>query len=185
MTDVDPKNTAPQGAPASEPQGSTQPAPQGASDPTPPQGGTQEPQALPDPAEDWQALARKWEKRAQADKAALEALKQKMQGLLTPEQVADQQQQAAQAAAERDRAAVEALRLRVALEKGIPAAMADRLIGTTREELEKDAATVLALIPPSGPPSRIPDAGAGTGRPPAPPKQDLNSLLRVAAGVTP
>ena len=110
-----------------------------------------------------------------------------MQTLLTPEQVADQAQAAAAAAAQATSASQEALKLRVALEKGVPASMADRLIGSTKEELEADADVVLrtmvaAAAPPPPPPSRVPDAGAGTGRA-TPPKHDLNELLRIAAGV--
>lgn len=180
MAGVDPntKNDAPNDK-------AQQDAPKDDAAKTPPPVTTPETPPLPSDAPDWQALAQKWEKQAKNDRTSLEALKKQMQGLLTPEQVQDQAEAAATAAADRDRAATEALRLRVALEKGIPAAMADRLIGTTREELEKDAATVLALIPPTPPtppPSRVPDAGAGTGRAPAT-KVDLNELLRTAAGV--
>lgn len=136
---------------------------------------------------DWKAAAEKWERQARNDRKTLEGLKSSMQGLLTPEQVADQAQAAATAAAAATTASQEALKLRVALEKGVPASMADRLIGSTREELEADAVVVLqtmtaAAAPPPPPPSRVPDAGAGTGRA-TPPKHDLNELLRIAAGV--
>ena len=136
---------------------------------------------------DWKAEARKWEARAQRDAQTLADLKKQMQTLLTPEQVADQAQAAAAAAAQATSASQEALKLRVALEKGVPASMADRLIGSTKEELEADADVVLrtmvaAAAPPPPPPSRVPDAGAGTGRA-TPPKHDLNELLRIAAGV--
>lgn len=130
-------------------------------------------------------MARKWEKRAKDNTAALDALKKQMQGLLTPEQVQDQAQAAASAAEQATRASHEALRLRVALRKGLPESLADRLIGDDEAALVKDADTLLAMVPaqpPPPPPSRVPDAGAGTGRT-APPKRDPNELLRIAAGV--
>ena len=180
------KSDAPQGATSTPPQGDPTPqAPQGA--PEPPAAPPTDPPAEPQgDATDWKAEARKWESRAQRDAQTLADLKKQMQTLLTPEQVADQAQAAAAAAAQATTASQEALKLRVALEKGVPASMADRLIGSTREELEADAAVVLATMtaatPPTAPPSRVPDAGAGTGRA-TPPKHDLNELLRIAAGV--
>lgn len=153
-----------------------------------PAGTTPEPSTPPEAEVDWKALAEKWERQAKNDRKTLEGLKTSMQGLLTPEQVADQAQAAAAAAAQATTASQEALKLRVALEKGVPASMADRLIGSTREELEADAAVVLATMTaaapqtPPAPGPRVPDAGAGTGRA-TPPKHDLNELLRIAAGV--
>lgn len=44
-------------------------------------------------------------------------------------------------------ATAEALKYRVAVEKGLPAPLAHRLVGTTREELEADAATLASLAP--------------------------------------
>lgn len=182
------KTPAPQGATPEPPQGDPTPAPQGAPEQTAPTAPPTDPPEPQGDATDWKAEARKWETRAQRDAQTLADLKKQMQTLLTPEQVADQAQAAAAAAAQATTASQEALKLRVALEKGVPASMADRLIGSTREELEADAAVVLATMTaaappaPTPPPSRVPDAGAGTGRATTP-KHDLNELLRIAAGV--
>lgn len=46
---------------------------------------------------------------------------------------------------ERDAAATKALRLEVAYEAGLPASLATRLVGTTKEELEADAKELLKL----------------------------------------
>jgi len=160
------------------PQGDPTPAPQGAD--TTPQGDTQQDTDQP-PTTDWQAQARKWEQRAKKDAQALDELKKQMQGLLTPEQVADKTAQADQATRDAADARAEALRLRVALDKGVPAHLADRLVGDDREALEKDAATLLDLLGKT--PRTTPDASAGTGKPnTAPPTTDPNALLRAIAG---
>lgn len=52
----------------------------------------------------------------------------------------------AKAAAEKAEAA--SLRLRVAVEKGLPVDMADRMVGNTREELEADADQLAAFMKP-------------------------------------
>lgn len=176
MGDTEPQgsDSGPQGPDkASEPQGSTSSA--GA-----PQGADQR-DKLPETEGEWQGLARKWEKQAKADREALIGLRKQMQGLLTPEQVADKAAAVEAAAKEASQAKVEALRLRVALEKGIPANLADRLLGDDRASLEADADALAALI---GKPKRAPDAAAGTGRPDngTPAKRDPNDLLRVLAG---
>lgn len=165
------------------------PAPEGADEKgkapedgtTPQDGKTQDDKS----AEDWQALARKWERQANKDRADLVNLKKQVQGLLTPEQVADKAAAAQQAQAAAAAAGHEALRLRVALEKGIPADLADRLVGDDRAALEADAATLLAWVKAS--PPRTSDAAAGTGKaskPGLPAKPDPNALLRSLAGRT-
>lgn len=135
-------------------------------------------------AADWQALARKWERQANKDRADLVTLKKQVQGLLTPEQVADKTAAATQAQQAAAAAAHEALRLRIALEKGVPADLADRLIGEDRAALEADAATLLALLKASPGTRTTSDAAAGTGKPTpkVPVKPDPNALLRMMAG---
>lgn len=54
--------------------------------------------------------------------------------------------------AERDTVQAEAMRARVALSKGLPADLADRLRGSSDEELAEDADRLLALLKPAGPP---------------------------------
>ncbi len=65
-----------------------------------------------------------------------------------------EQQRATQAAEEAKREAAEstarALRLEVALDKGLPKALAVRLVGSTQEELEADADSLKALLGHSG-----------------------------------
>lgn len=70
------------------------------------------------------------------------------------------------AAAERRAAEMEAqlMRREVALAKGLPAALVDRLRGGSREELDADADQLLALVAPPAPPvqeKRVPDLGQG------------------------
>jgi hypothetical protein len=69
-----------------------------------------------------------------------------------------------QAKADANAARLEALRLQVATEKGLPAPLAGRLNGTTKEELEADADGLLELVKQDTPPPRrgSTDASAGT-----------------------
>ena len=68
----------------------------------------------------------------------------------------------------------ENMRLRVAMEKKLDPSLVDRLRGTTKEELEKDADSLLELVSPT---PRL-DGGART---PAP-SGDFDSMIRAAAG---
>lgn len=77
------------------------------------------------------------------------------------------------------------LRAEVAIAKGLPAALASRLQGATREEMESDADALLALVPakPGTPPPG--EAGVGArGTPPTPTdfrtadKADVDAELR-------
>ena len=116
--------------------------------PTPPAAQPDTPPAAP-PAQDgtdWKAEARKWEERAKANKAELDAHQQ---------QIADSQktaeQKAADAAADAAAAKLEALRWQVAATKGLDPILATRLTGSSKEELEADADALMALIPPKAP----------------------------------
>jgi hypothetical protein len=87
----------------------------------------------------------------------------------------------AKAAEESARKAEEArLRAEVALDKGLPKALAARLQGATLEEMQADADALLALIPPTpGEPAPNPPdpAGAGVGVKGDPPKPvDLRNV---------
>lgn len=75
-------------------------------------------------------------------------------------------------------ATAEALRLRVALTKQLPAELIDRLRGSTKEELEADADELLKLVKPQGRTSF--DGGKGRESGPAP--TGMNEMLRKAAG---
>ena len=71
------------------------------------------------------------------------------------------------------KASVEAIRWQVAAEKGLPAALARRLQGATKAELEADADDLMAMAPPR----RVPDAGNHTnGQGPQP--SDANAYIR-------
>jgi hypothetical protein len=62
----------------------------------------------------------------------------------------------------------ENLRLTVAIEKSLPAALAVRLIGDDRDELLEDADRLLALVTPPAPTPQLPrgSADGGAGVPP-------------------
>lgn len=79
------------------------------------------------------------------------------------------QKTAADATATATKAQVEAARLRVAMAKGIPVALVDRLRGNTEEEIAADADELLRVVTPSAqgdptpPPAPRPDLTQGTG----------------------
>lgn len=112
----------------------------------------------------WKDLARQNEARAKANAAAAQKLADiEESGKTEQQKLTDRLAQA-----ELRAAAAESLLLRaeVASAAGVPAALAARLQGTTRAELEADAAGLLELLPgaPSGAPKVPPvDAVAGTG----------------------
>lgn len=102
------------------------------------------PPAQAKPETDWKAEARKWEGLAKANKSAAEKLVELEEaGKSEAEKLA---QRATAAESERDTARQELLRSRTALAKGLPADLADRLRGSTEEEMAEDADRLLALI---------------------------------------
>lgn len=104
----------------------------------------------PKPTEvDWKAKAREWEKRAKENSTAAARLAE-----LEEAQKSEQQRASERAeAAEKELAAMrlDALKARVALAKGLPADLVDRLRGDTEDELADDADRLLALIQPGKP----------------------------------
>ena len=64
--------------------------------------------------------------------------------------------------------AAKALRLEVALDKGLPKALATRLQGSTKEELESDADTLLSLVKTDSKTIPKPDRSQGKGGAPKP-----------------
>jgi hypothetical protein len=70
------------------------------------------------------------------------------------------QERAETAEREREALLVESLKARVALVKGLPAELADRLRGTTEDELSADADALLALVPTTTRPRGDVDQGA-------------------------
>ena len=128
-------------------------------------------------AEKWKALARKHEDRwkdaeprlSQYD-ALVEASKSDQQRLEERVTAAEEQVGPLQA---------ENLRLKVAIAKGLPANLIGRLQGSTQEELEKDADTLLSLVKPT----QTPDLRAAAGqRPVAGAPSDADTWLRQMAG---
>lgn len=83
------------------------------------------------------------------------------------------EQEARAAKAERD-----ALRLKVALDKGLPKTLASRLQGDTEDELMADADELLSTV---GTTKRTPDFDGGARTPP-PSDDDMNALIRQRAG---
>jgi hypothetical protein len=134
-------STTPDAAPAATPT----PAP-----PSPAQADTPPAAAPAQDATDWKTEARKWEDRAKANKAELEAQQQAIaDSQKSAEQKAAEALAAAQASA--STAAAKALRYEVAAAKGLDLTLASRLTGSTLEELEADADALMALIPPKAP----------------------------------
>ena len=126
--------------------------------------------------------------RAAKAEADLKALQQKIEdSQKTAEQKAADAITAATATAAQ--AEARALRYEVAAAKGLDLALAARLTGSTKEELEADADTLMALIPPKAPEAppappvgpTVPGQQPGGVNPPAQVTQsDLDAL--AAAG---
>lgn len=121
----------------------------------------------------WKALARKHEQAAKANASAAKKLAE----------IEDRNKSEAQKLEERAAAAEgllgpiqqENARLRVALAKGLPADLVDRLRGGTEDELAADADKLLQLVGQQAPAGGSFDGGA---RRTAPPVGDMNSLIR-------
>ena len=154
--------------------------------PTPAETSTAAPSEQPatgePPAKDWQAEAEKWKKlsreneaRAKQNATAAQRLAEIEETQKTAEQKAEERTRAAEQTA--TTASAETARLRVAIAKGLPADLVDRLVGATPEELAEDADRLMALIKPVAPSF---DAGART-TPAAP--TDMNALIRQRAGL--
>lgn len=124
---------------------------------------------------DWKAKSREWERKAKAnsDAAARLALLEESQKT-EAQKLADR---AAQAEKERDEARLEAIRLEVAQSKGLTAGQARRLMGSTREELEADAAQFVADLKERARPSGSADQGPRGTAPTADPAQAFADFL--------
>lgn len=122
--------------------------------------------------------ARKAERAAARRAAEAEAKVKEFEDRDKTQQQKDAEEKA-KAHKEATDARTESLRLRVAIEKQLPAQLIDRLRGTTREELEADAAELLKLVDPAA------SGGFGGGaRRPATNDNDMDALIRRAAGRT-
>ena len=103
---------------------------------------------------DWKAETEKWKALARQH----EANSKKLLAIEESQKTEAQKLADAKAAAEKDAtdARTELLRTQVAYNKGLPADLAGRLTGSTKEELEKDADVLLKLVRPStGDPARV------------------------------
>lgn len=166
-------------------------APEGGTDPgsaTPPT----PPQPTADPKTDaplgepgLRALQAERDARAEADRRVADLQRQldeinaeKLTDLEKAQQAAAAAQQNLQAATtDKENTAAENLRLRFALQNGVPAAWVDRLHGNTVDELAADWATIqptlAPVVDPNAPrvPAPLPHAGPQGGPPPS--EEDL------------
>lgn len=159
------EHDAPQGVEIDQPQGDEQAS---TTEPTPaPQGDDKLAKAI--------AESRKWEARAKADAKALADMKKAMANVLTPEQAADKEAALADAIAKAQAAENAATKYRIALAEGLPADLAERLIGSNEDELREDANRLKGLLKPAAPAADARKGQAQT-QPATPP--DPNALLR-------
>ena len=128
-----------------------------------------EPVVPPADTTDWKVESRKWEDRAKANKDAADELQAIKDGQLSDQQKAEARATAAETRAAKSEA--EAIRTRVAFEKGLTPAQEKRLVGSTRDELLADADALLAdLVAPVAPviPVPVPDPSIGPKAPAKP-----------------
>lgn len=103
--------------------------------------------------DDVQGVKADYEKRLEEANKRLEEITAKL---------ADHDQEVAKLTARAVSAETDLLKGRVAHEKGVPLELAGRLVGETREDLEKDAETFASfLTPKSAPPLRTSEPGKG------------------------
>lgn len=152
-----------------EPEGTAAPE----ANPEPPQGNP-----APDPAA---AEAERWKRQSRANEKKLKALQEQVKQLVDPSAVADAETQLAETRTALTQAQQEATRLRVALDAGLPADLAARLVGDTEDEMREDAKHLMALVKqkPAGAVNAAQASGPTQGQPQP---TDLNALLRAAAG---
>jgi hypothetical protein len=111
----------------------------------------------------WKAQARKHEKDLKALRAKFPDGVQNG-GQPTPTGDDASRQASAADQAETERLRQENLRLNVAIQKNIPAALVSRLVGDDLDEMLEDADRLIALIKPAAPPRPSGSADGGTGR---------------------
>lgn len=130
----------------------------------------QEP-AKPEP--DWKAEARKWEQRAKENTEAAKRLQDLENAQKSEQQKLTERAEAAER--ERDQIRTEAMRLRIAADKGLTPKQASRLRGNSEEELLADADELLAEFGTTGPRRPSGDVGQGPRDTPESP-QDPKTL---------
>lgn len=118
------------------------------------------------PAEkDWQAEAEKWKSLARKHEGTAKQNADKAKQYDTLAEASKSEQEKAVEAAKAEGIAAgqsQALRFEVALDKGLPKALAVRLQGSTKAELEADADELLKLAPAAA--GQQPPADLGQGR---------------------
>lgn len=127
---------------------------------------------------DWRAEAKKWESRAKENKTAAERLAQLEESQKSEQQKLMERAEAAER--ERDEVRTEALRLRIAHEKGLTPRQAARLRGSSEEELTADADALLEEFGPPGPRRPTGDVGQGprdTATAPSDPKSLADAVI--------
>lgn len=139
----------------------------------------------PKPEADWKAKSREWEKRAKANAGAATRLAQ-----LEDQQKTEQQrltERAEKAEREAQSHSVSLTRYRVAVAKGVPAELVDRLRGDTEDEIAADADALLALVATPGTsttPRPDPSQGVRSGANAALSGDPLEASLRAKLGIT-
>lgn len=119
------------------------------------------PAAEPAQETDWKAEARKWETRAKENSKAAQTLAEIEEANKTAEQkLLDRANTAEQALAKKE---LESERHLVALEKGLTASQAKRLVGSTRDEFLADADQLLADLGDKAGAPAIPKADPSQG----------------------
>lgn len=141
--------------------------------------------ATDDTAVDWQAEARKWEKRSKENLAKVQELEPKAKQFDVLDQASKTdaerfQEKVTELSTQAAQAERRALVASVALEKGLPASLARRLQGETQAELEADADELLAQFPQTeaGPRRPAPDASQGSSATGRSPDQDAANWLQ-------
>lgn len=125
--------------------------------------------------------AEKWKKRSRANEDQLKALREQVKQLVDPQAVATVESRLAETSQQLSQAQAEAARYKVALDVGLPADLAARLVGTTEDEMREDAKHLLSLVKTT--PAGAVNAAAASGPTPGQTQPtDLNTLLRAAAG---
>lgn len=145
---------------------------------------TQTGQASTTAETDWKAKSREWEKRAKANADAATRLAQ-----LEDQQKTEQQrltERAEKAEREAQSREVSLTRYRVAVAKGVPAELVDRLRGDTEDEIAADADALLALVATPGTTTPRPDPSQGvrSGATAALNGDPLEASLRAKLGIT-
>jgi hypothetical protein len=147
-----------------------------------PQGETEAEIAEPEPqGPDWKSQSRKHEARAKKAQSELKELRDQIQQMLSPEQVADKDAALADAVKGQEAALIEATKYRVALAEGLPLELAVRLQGGTEDEMREDAERLKELVKPSS--NVRSDIRKATNPAPQVDPPDANDLLRqIVAG---